>query len=64
MPSSREEPPQEAWLLGVSRTLLEPNWNWPAHGLRHPAAGGTTTPCSASRTSEHQPQALATSLSN
>jgi hypothetical protein len=42
MASSREEPPLETWLLGVSRTLLEPNWNWPVHGLRHPPAGDTS----------------------
>ena len=42
MVSPREEPPLEAWLLGASRTLLEPNWNWPVHGLRHPPTGDTS----------------------
>lgn len=32
----------QPWLLGVSRTLLEPLWNWPVHGLRHPPAHGTS----------------------
>jgi len=24
-------------MVGVSRSLLEPDWSWPVHGLRHPA---------------------------
>jgi hypothetical protein len=28
------------WMLGVSRSLLGPGWDWPIHGLRHPPAGG------------------------
>ena len=30
------------WLLGVSRTLLKTDWNWPVHGLRYPPADGTS----------------------
>ena len=30
------------WLLGVSRTLLKPDWNCPVHRLRYPPADGTS----------------------
>lgn len=28
-------------VLGVSRSLILNDWDWPVHGLRHPPAGGT-----------------------
>jgi hypothetical protein len=29
-------------MLGASRSLIEGVWDWPVHGLRHPATPGTT----------------------
>ena len=29
-------------IVGVSRSLLAPGWDWPVHGLRHPPQGGTS----------------------
>lgn len=29
-------------IVGVSRSLLEPGWEWPVHGLRHPPQAGTS----------------------
>ena len=32
----------ESPILGASRTLVENDWDWPVHGLRHPTSGQTS----------------------
>lgn len=29
-------------IVGVSRSLIDGNWEWPVHGLRHPPQGQTS----------------------
>jgi hypothetical protein len=29
-------------LLGASRSLIDNDWTWPVHGLRHPSGGGAS----------------------
>ena len=38
----RHDDPVEEQLLGASRSLIENDWTWPVHGLRHTPAGGTS----------------------
>jgi hypothetical protein len=32
----------EGLSAGVSRSLIEDEWDWPIHGLRHPPSGSTS----------------------
>ena len=34
--------PEPGSIVGVSRSLLEANWSWPVHGLRHQPTGDTS----------------------
>lgn len=34
--------PEPGSIVGVSRSLIESNWSWPVHGLRHPPTGDTS----------------------
>lgn len=29
-------------MLGASRSLIDDDWEWPVHGLRHPSEAGTS----------------------
>lgn len=33
---------EDGTMLGVSASLLDSDWDWPVHGLRHPPKAGTS----------------------